>query len=386
MADLKVNFAGVDFRNPLVLASATPGWDGLHLKEAGEAGMGAVIPKTIGPLQDWAAHPRNGRMFLYRVGNSKRPIGMINMELFTTKSRDEWIAKDLSVARQGGAKIFASILAMPEPEQTAELASQVEATGLVDLLELNVSCPMPASTVGMHIGKNPVLTSLQVKAAKSATKLPLSVKLTPNVADMVEVAQAAVEAGVDAITISNSIRSFAGVDIESGRPNLRSYGGYTGPAIKPIIMRHFSEVARAVKVPLAAVGGVTNWQEVVEYIMLGASCVQMATTIMWNGLGRVAEILQGLSEFMDRKGYRSIDDFRGIALPYITTVEELAKEAPKFASIDQDLCRDCDICARVCFYGAIKQQDGHVLADRSCCDGCGLCAQWCPAGAITLKE
>jgi heterodisulfide reductase subunit A-like polyferredoxin len=89
---------------------------------------------------------------------------------------------------------------------------------------------------------------------------------------------------------------------------------------------------------------------------------------------------------MDRKGYRSIDDFRGIALPYITTVEELAKEAPKFASIDQDLCRDCDICARVCFYGAIKQQDGHVLADRSCCDGCGLCAQWCPAGAITLKE
>jgi dihydropyrimidine dehydrogenase (NAD+) subunit PreA len=151
-------------------------------------------------------------------------------------------------------------------------------------------------------------------------------------------------------------------------------------------MRHFSEVARAVKVPLSAVGGVTGWQEVVEYIMLGASCVQTATAIMWNGLGQVAEILQGLSDFMDRRGYRSIEDFRGIALPYITTVEELAKEAPKFAAIDQELCRDCDICAKVCFYGAIRKVDGQVKADRSACDGCGLCAQWCPAGAITLKE
>ncbi|MBE3582405.1 MAG: 4Fe-4S binding protein [Thermoanaerobacteraceae bacterium] len=384
MADLRVNFAGVTFRNPLVLASATPGWDGLRLKKAGEAGFGAVVPKTIGPIQDWAAHPRNGRLFLYRVGN--RPIGMVNLELFTTKTREEWIAQDLAVAREGGAKIFASILAMPEPEQTAELASQVEATGLVDLFELNVSCPMPASTVGMHIGKSPELTYRQVKAAKGAVKLPLSVKLTPNVSDMVEIAQAAVEAGADAITISNSIRSFAGVDIETGRPYLRGYGGYTGPAIKPIIMRHFSEVARVVKVPLSAVGGVSSWQEVVEYIMLGATTVQMATAVMWEGLGKIERILRGLSGFMDRKGYRTIEDFRGIALPHIKTVEELAQEPPRFATINPDLCKNCDICIRVCFYGAIHQEDGRTWADREACDGCGLCAQWCPVGAIELKE
>ncbi|MGI9951046.1 4Fe-4S binding protein [Moorellaceae bacterium AZ2] len=384
MADLRVNFAGVTFRNPLVLASATPGWDGLRLKQAGEAGFGAVIPKTIGPIQDWAAHPRNGRLFLYRVGN--RPIGMVNLELFTTKTREEWIAQDLALAREGGAKIFASILAMPEPEETAELASQVEATGLVDLFELNVSCPMPASTVGMHIGKNPELTYRQVKAAKGAVKLPLSVKLTPNVSDMVEIAQAAVEAGADAITISNSIRSFAGVDIETGRPYLRGYGGYTGPAIKPIIMRHFSEVARAVKVPLSAVGGVSSWQEVVEYIMLGATTVQMATAIMWEGLGKVERILHGLNEFMDRKGYRTVEDFRGIALPHIKTVEELAQEPPRLATINPDICKNCDICSRVCFYGAIHQENGRTWVDREACDGCGLCAQWCPVGAIELKE
>ncbi|MBC7325626.1 MAG: tRNA-dihydrouridine synthase, partial [Moorella sp. (in: Bacteria)] len=345
--DLRVNFAGVTFRNSLVLASATPGWDGIRLKAAGEAGFGAVIPKTIGPIQDWAVHPRNGRLFLYRVGN--RPIGMINLELFTTKTREEWITRDLAVARQGGAKIFASILAMPEPDQTAELAHQVEATGLADLLELNVSCPMPAATVGMHIGKNPELTYRQVKAAKGAIKSPLSVKLTPNVADMVEIAQAAVAAGADAITISNSIRSFAGVDVETGRPYLRGYGGYTGPAIKPVIMRHFSEVARAVRVPLSAVGGVTSWREVVEYIMLGATTVQVATTTMWDGLGKASKILRGLEEFMDRKGYSSIEDFRGVALPHIKTVEELAQEPPRFATIDAGLCNNYAICSRVCF-------------------------------------
>lgn len=383
MADLQVNFAGIIFRNPLVLASATPGWDGPRLKAAGEAGFGAVIPKTVGPIQDWAVHPRNGRLFLYRVGN--RPVGMVNLELFTTKTRDEWIARDLAIAREGGARIFASILAMPEPGQTAELAHQVEATGLADLFELNVSCPMPAATVGMHIGKKPELTYRQVQAAKAALQLPLAVKLTPNVADMVEVARAAVEAGADAITISNSIRSFAGVDVETGRPYLRGYGGYTGPAIKPVIMRHFSEVARVVQVPLSAVGGVTSWREVVEYIMLGATTVQVATTIMWDGLGKARKILRGLEEFMDRKGYRSIEDFRGIALPHIKTVEELAQEPPLFAAIDTGLCNNCDVCSRVCFYGAIHQEGGKTWADRSACDGCGLCVQWCPTGAIELK-
>lgn len=384
MADLQVDFAGVTFRNPLVLASATPGWDGEGLREAGRAGMGAVIPKTIGPSDEWAAHPRNGRMSLYRVGNSKRPIGMINLELFTTKSRDEWMSHDLLVARQGGAKIFASILAMRDPEETAELASQIEATGLVDLFELNVSCPMPAAHVGMHIGKSPELTAAQVSAAKSAITLPLSVKLTPNVSDMVEIAQAAVDAGVDAITISNSIRSFAGVDIETGRPILRGYGGYTGPAIKPVIMRHFSEVARAVSVPLAAVGGATTWHDVVEYIMLGASCVQMATAIMWDGLGQVTKILRGLSEFMDRKGYANISEFRGIALPHITTIEQLAKEEPKFAAIDYDSCVTCEICERVCCYGAISRMDSKTVIDKSKCDGCGLCSEWCPTKSIAL--
>jgi len=385
MADLHVDFAGVTFRNPLVLASATPGWDGVRLREAGEAGFAAVIPKTIGPVQEWAAHPRNGRLSLYRVGRAKRPIGMVNIELFTTKSRDEWLTRELAIAREGDAKIFASILAMPDPEDTAELARQVEASGLADLFELNVSCPMPASGVGMHIGKDPAMTAAQVAAVKGVSSLPLSVKLTPNVSSMVDIALAAVDAGVDALTISNSIRSFAGVDIETGLPYLRAYGGYTGPAIKPVIMRHVSEVAMATDVPIAAVGGASSWRDVVEYIMLGASCVELATSVMWEGLSPIDAMLQGLAEFMDRKQYESVESFRGIALSHITTTEELAKEPPQFARVDHERCSVCDVCSRVCFYGAIAEADGKITISRERCDGCGLCVEWCPKGALTLE-
>lgn len=383
MADLRVNFAGVELKNPLILGSATPGWDGERLKQAGQAGFAAVVPKTIGPVQDWAAHPRNGRLQLVKLG--KTPIGMVNLELFTTKTREDWIARDLAVAREGGAKMIASVLAMPDPEDTARLVEEIQATGLVDLLELNVSCPMPVSTVGMHIGKSPDLTYKQVKAAKSRARVPLSVKLTPNISDMVEVAQAAVEAGVDALTISNSIRSFAGVDVETGKPYLRGYGGYTGPAIRPIIMRHLSEVARAVKVPISAVGGVMSWRELVEYIMLGATTVQTVTSVMWNGYSAAGKILEGLNKFMDEKGYKTIDDFRGIALPHITTVEQLATEPALFAGINEDTCTKCGICHRVCFYGAIQNEGSRYWVARQNCDGCGLCAQWCPSQSIVLK-
>lgn len=383
MADLRVNYCGVEYRNPLILASSTPGWDGEGMRLAGEAGIGGVIPKTIGPRQDWAAHPRNGRMFLHRYNG--KPVGMINMELFTTKTRDEWIEKDLATAKKGGATMHISILAMPEPEDTAQLVEEIQETGMADLLELNVSCPMPASTVGMHIGKSADRTYAQVKAATAVAKIPFTVKLTPNVTDMVEIALAAEEAGADGITISNSIRSFAGVDIETGHPYLRAYAGYTGPAIKPVIMRHFTEVAKAVKIPLSAVGGVTDFHEIIEYIMLGATTVQACTTIMWNGYKVITDIVNDLNTWMDSKGYKSFDEIRGIALPDITTVEDLAKMPPKFANIDKDKCVNCGICEKKCFYRAISESDECRIVDQNKCDGCGLCAQFCPKGAIVLK-
>ena len=218
---------------------------------------------------------------------------------------------------------------------------------MADLLELNVSCPMPALTVGMHIGKSAELTYVQVKTAKSVARIPFTVKLTPNVSDMCEIAKAAEEAGADGLTISNSIRSFAGVDIETGHPYLRGYGGYTWPAIRPIILRHLTETAKTVSIPISAVGGVSNFRDVIEY---------------------------------------SFDEIRGIALPEITTVEKLAEEPALTAVINAQKCVGCGICEKHCFYRAIEQdKNGMFTADRTKCDACGLCAQFCPKDAIRLE-
>lgn len=383
LANLEVTYCGVKYRNPLILASATPGWDGEGMRLAGEAGIGGVIPKTIGPKQDWAAHPRNGRIHMHRYKG--KPVGMVNLELFSTMSRDEWIGKELEIAKQSGATMHISVLAMPHPEETAELVDQIQSTGFADLLELNVSCPMPAATVGMHIGKSAQRTYDQVKAGKSAAKIPFTVKLTPNVTDMTDIAQAAKEAGADGITISNSLRSFAGVDIETAKPYLRGYGGYTGPAIRPIIMRHLTEVARKVNIPISAVGGAHTFRDVVEYIMLGASNVQICTTVMWNGYSEITRILRDLDAWMDQKGYESFDEIRGIALKDIATVEELAGLPPKFAKIDNARCTNCGVCEKLCFYRAIREKSGARIADSEKCDGCGVCAQMCPVRAICLE-
>lgn len=379
---LSVDYAGVRLRNPIILGSATPGWDGKHLAEAAAAGAGAVVCKTIGPPAEWAAHPRNGRLAFVKV--SGRHVGMVNLELFTTKTVDDWVTHDLAVAKDSGVVVIASVLALPDPEKTGQLAARVAATGQVDLLELNVSCPMPASSVGMHIGKDPTRTEAQVRAVKAATGLPLSVKMTPNIADIGAVAVACQDAGADALTVANSVRSFAGVDIYTGLPRLRAFGGYSGPAIKPITQRLVIEVKQACDLPVCAVGGITNWQDVVEYIMIGAQAVQVATGVMWQGWGIIGKLVEGLRRFMDEQGYSSLDSFRGLALPHVTTVEQLAQEPNLTANVDQEGCTACGLCVDSCFYDALVL-DETLRVDTQRCDGCGLCMLLCPQGALTLE-
>lgn len=384
MANLAVDYCGVTYRNPLILASSAPGWNGEGLRRAAIAGAGGVIPKTIGPQQDWASHPRNGRFWLHKVDG--KPVGQINLELFTTMTRDDWVDRELAIAASGGAVMHTSILAMPEPEETAKLVESLQNTGLVDLFELNVSCPLPAATVGLHIGKSADLTYRQIQAAKAAAKVPVTVKMTPNVPDMVELAFAAKEAGADGLTISNGVRALAGVDIETGMPKQRACAGYTGPAIRPIVMRHVCEVAKNVDIPISAVGGVTGYQEILEYIMLGATTVQTATSVMWKGYDFITKTVADLNRWMEKKGYTSFDDIRGIALQHISSIEQLAEEAPEFATVDSQKCIGCGKCQIACFYDAIKLEGTCAVASRDRCDGCGACRAWCPTGAISLQK
>jgi dihydropyrimidine dehydrogenase (NAD+) subunit PreA len=383
MADISVDFAGLHLANPLILASGGPGWNGEHLKKCGLAGAGAVIPKSLGPPNKWLYHPRVGRMGLVVLGN--QPVGMINLELFSTLPLDRWLHKELKIAADGGVPIIASVVADPSPSKTQKLVEEIVGTGCVSMIEINVSCPMPAEKVGMHICENPELVAELTKAVKEAVAVPISIKLSPNFPNIAEIAKKAEDAGADAISATNSVQAFYGVDIETGKPLLPAFGGYSGPAIKPITMRCVAQIAQVARIPISGIGGVSSWKDVVEYIMVGATTVQTCTAVMWRGLRVFKEFSDGLRSFMDKKGYRTIEDFRGVALKYITTVEDLATREPKHAVADRDLCNGCNICLRVCPYDAIQivKNKAKIRSDK--CDGCGLCRAWCPTTAIELK-
>jgi dihydropyrimidine dehydrogenase (NAD+) subunit PreA len=388
MGSLEVTFAGVRMRNPLVLASATPSWDGERSNLAWQAGAGGVVPKSLAPPIKWAQHPRCGRMRLVKHGKNR--LGMVNIELYTTRTLEDWLEKELDTAYAGNNTIIASVVAHPDPQDTARNAKTLEDTSKIAMFEINVSCPMPADRdrVGFQMGNHPDTCAGQVEAVKKAVSLPVGIKLTPTTHDMVPMAQAAKDGGADFLTIGNSVRSFAGVDIATGRPKLAAYGGYSGPAIKPIAQRHVSEVARAVDIPISACGGVSTWEDVVEYIMLGATTVQTCTSIMWNGYGYFQELVQGLADYMAREGLDSLESIRGKTLPYIVTIDELAQEPPMVAQVDAGTCLNltksgCELCGKVCFYGAIEFAPKLRLHPGSC-DGCGLCTEICPVSALQL--
>jgi dihydropyrimidine dehydrogenase (NAD+) subunit PreA len=390
MGNLEVNFVGVKLRNPVILGSATPSWDGERSNLAWQAGAGGVVPKSLAPPTVWSQHPRRGRMKIIKQG--KKPIGMINIELYTTMTLEEWLEKEIDKAYEGGNVIIASIVAHPLPENTAKNAKAIEKTGKAAMFEINVSCPMPAGAdkVGFQMGNSPDAIFSQVEAVKKAVRLPVGVKLTPTTADMVPMALAAERAGADFLTIGNSVRSFAGVDIKTGLPKLPAYGGYSGPAIKPIAQRHVSEVARAVNIPISAVGGVNSWEDIVEYMMLGATTVQTVTSIMWHGFDHFQKLLTGLSDYMDREGIDSLESIRGKALPHIVTIEEEAKRPPMVCRVDPETCTNlrkggCELCGKVCFYGAIKFAPKIIVSPEKC-DGCGMCVEICPQAALRLVD
>ena len=388
MDKLEVKFAGVKLRNPLILASATPSWDGKRTNLGWKAGAGAVVPKSFGPPSQWAQHPRCGRMKLVKAGKNR--IGMVNIELYTTLTLQDWLERELGKACEGGNVIIASIVAHPDPEDTGRNARTIQDTGRVAMFEINVSCPMPAGPdrVGFQMGNDPEMCYRQVAALKKAVSLPVGIKLTPTTHNMVPMALAAEQGGADFLTIGNSVRSFAGVDISTGLPKLPAYGGYSGPAIKPITQRHVSEVAKAVRIPISACGGISTWEDIVEYVMLGATTVQVCTSVMWHGYGYFRTLLRGLSDYLKREGLDSLETIRGKTLPYIVTIDELAKRPAKVAQVDPAKCLNltkggCELCGQVCFYGAIDFAPRLKLSPPEC-DGCGLCVEICPVGALTL--
>ena len=399
MADLSVNFAGIRSPNPFWLASGPPTNTYGQVAKAFDEGWGGAVWKTIGePIVN--VYSRYGSIDLGKT----RMVGFNNIELISDRPVEDNL-KELRDVKKKYPKhaVIASLMVESKREAWHEIVKKTQDTG-VDGFELNFGCPHGMSERGMGaaVGQVPDYTCQIVEWVKEAATIPVIVKLTPNVTDITYIARAAVKGGADALSLINTINSIVGVDLDSfaPRPSVRgkgSHGGYCGPAVKPIALHLLSAVTGdgKVTVPVSGIGGIASWQDAAEFIALGSGTVQVCTAAMHYGFRIVEDLSDGLANWMDDRGYRTLSDFRGRAVPNIAKWEDLDLNYHLVASIDQDKCIGCELCWTACEDGAHQAIKRHMRNNggpvveivEHACVGCNLCSQVCPVeGCITMKE
>jgi dihydropyrimidine dehydrogenase (NAD+) subunit PreA len=399
MADLSVDFAGIKCPNPFWLASGPPTNTYVQVAKAFDQGWGGAVWKTIGePIIN--VYSRYGSIDLGKT----RMVGFNNIELISDRPIEDNLRELAEVKRNYPRNaVIASLMVESKREAWHDIVKRTQDTG-VDGFELNFGCPHGMSERGMGaaVGQVPDYACQIVGWVKEVATIPVIVKLTPNVTDVTYIARAAVQGGADALSLINTINSIVSVDLEtfSPRPSVGgrgSHGGYCGPAVKPIALHMLSAVTSdpQVRIPVSGIGGISSWQDAAEFIALGSGTVQVCTAAMHYGFRIVEDLADGLNNWMDDRGYRTLADFRGRAVPNVTKWEDLDLNYHLVAHIDQDKCIRCELCWTACEDGAHQairryaRQNGNPVVEiiEEACVGCNLCSQVCPVeNCITMQE
>ena len=402
MANLATTFAGIKTPNPFWLASAPPTDKAYNVNRAFEAGWGGVVWKTLGEAGPPVVNV-NGPRYGALLTPDRRLMGFNNIELITDRDLELNLKEITEVKRNWPDRAMIISLMVPCEEQSwkAILARLVD-TG-ADGIELNFGCPHGMSERGMGaaVGQVPEYIEMVTAWCKHYSKLPVIVKLTPNIPDVRLPARAAKKGGADAVSLINTINSIMGVDprtltMSPSTGGMGSHGGYCGPAVKPIALNMVAEIARdpqTAGLPISGIGGIGNWRDALDFIALGSGTVQVCTAAMVYGFKIVQEMADGLSNYMDEMGFTSVDQIVGKAVPTVTNWQYLNLNHISKAVIDQDSCIQCGRCYIACedtSHQAITHtKDGkrffEVKEDE--CVGCNLCVTVCPVPeCITLRD
>jgi len=295
---------------------------------------------------------------------------ILSAELWSDLPLEQWLRHEYAKAKKTGLPLIASV--GYKAEEIRAVAPKVKAAG-VDAIELSTH----------HLGKDLALVTEATKAAKEVVDIPVFVKLSPNALDVIQFARAVEGAGADGIVAINTLGPGLAIDIENTMPMLGSVSGYgwlSGPAIKPLAVRCVADICRAVKIPVIGVGGISNGRDAVEFIMAGASAVQLSTAAIVRGYKIYGLMADEMVKFMRAKGYNSIGDFKGIALRHLP--EQPFRTTAKPPEVIASRCTGCGLCERYCVYEAVKVVGKIARIDPVKCYGCGMCVSVCPTRAV----
>ncbi|WP_026873149.1 NAD-dependent dihydropyrimidine dehydrogenase subunit PreA [Inquilinus limosus] len=401
MADLSNDFLGIRSPNPYWLASAPPTDKEYNVVRAFRAGWGGVVWKTLGedpPVVNVSS--RYGAVSY----NGTRVAGLNNIELITDRPLELNLREIKQVKRDWPDRALIVSLMVPcEEASWKAILPLVEDTG-ADGIELNFGCPHGMSERGMGsaVGQVPEYVEMVTRWCKQHSRMPVIVKLTPNITNILGPARAAKRGGADAVSLINTIQSIVSVDLDLMAPTptvdgLGTHGGYCGPAVKPIALRMVGQIARDPEcrgMAISAIGGVSTWRDAAEFMALGATNVQVCTAAMTHGFKIVEDMASGLSNWMDGKSYANTRAFQGLAVPNFVEWQDLNINFKTVADIDQDACIQCGKCYIACedtshqsiFKLRTPEGARRYEINEAECVGCNLCMHVCPVdNCITMK-
>jgi len=405
--DLTVEWMGIKFPHPFLIASVPPSWSS-GFSKAAKYGWGSAIHWQGETMTEEGASyhgyiPREFNYiqkppFWWSFQNSCGPkIKENESQLAVPEKLEEAISR----AKESGMIVGANLQEGQNEEAWAR-STKAASRGGADFVEVNWSCPYHP-TSGYVIGADRDIRLRTIKAVRENTDLPMMVKLNASLGqqELAQITRDAVDSGANAISCSNTFRGMIGVDVETGVPLpcemsldgiLRGMvGGISGSGIKPMVLRAVTEIRQVTDLPISAVGGITDWQSAVEYMLLGASTLQIGTGVMLYGYRLVRQLTKGLEEYMERKGYKRISDFVGktsdkyFRADYVGPVEK----QPRKMIVDEDKCTGCGLCLIACEAssqgsGALAIEDRVAKIDYALCKTCNTCSIVCPEGAIRV--
>ena len=394
MANMEVNFCGVRIKNPIVASSAEPTLNSHNMKKCIDTGAGAVIAKTmtdspamreLTTRSKWRFLNERHEVCQGKVPRAFSLYGRSGLALEAPKDFLREITEAIGYAKEHDAVVIGSI-ASTEVSGWVELGKQIE-DAAVPLIELNFGCPhphmMPGVRTGMNVGQDFDYACEITQAVAEAVSVPIMIKVTPQVTDLVLFSGRLKEAGAAAVTLTNRFIGFV-PDIETGKPLIYGQAGIGGPWIKPLTLRWINEVRNAYKdeIFIAGTNGAYDWRDVVQFIMSGAHIVEMCSAMMVYGYEWLGKQVRGLHKFMNEKGYENVDQMRGIASDTAMAYADMPREK---ARVNPEICNNCKRCLNACFYQAMQEDSENTRVREENCIGCGGCYSVCPVpGAIEI--